>query len=305
MLAPEIVDTTSPTSITVSGTAEAEVLGIAVLDAIGAPVHILEPDSAIVVRISVRALETSGDAQCRVYAAKPPGTRFRGHEHGARGFELPPMAAGDVYTVDFHLQLPHLYPSSFSFSPAIADGTLHRYTICDWVDNAITLQMSNTEQTGIRAYASAVPGGVEPGCIHAGAVRSRGLVEFTGERVVPGQVKQICGANTWPATPSPAVLSRASTFWTPDAEPAMARRNWPGSSQRYGYRLLASKPPDTRARNYPARQLRFVTAALRTASLSLRSLRCGGGFRGDRAPDGLRHVHAECSPRAQAATVFS
>jgi lipopolysaccharide transport system ATP-binding protein len=52
------------------------------------------------------------------------------------------MTAGDIYTVDFHLQLPELYPSAFSFSPAIADGTLHSYRTCDWVDNAIVLQMA-------------------------------------------------------------------------------------------------------------------------------------------------------------------
>ena len=51
------------------------------------------------------------------------------------------MKAGDIYTVDFHVQLPELYPSAFSFSPAIADGTLHSYRTCDWVDNAIVLQM--------------------------------------------------------------------------------------------------------------------------------------------------------------------
>jgi hypothetical protein len=55
------------------------------------------------------------------------------------------MGAGDIYTVDFHLLLPELYPSSFSFSPAIAEGTLRGYTTCDWIDNAIVLQMSPAE----------------------------------------------------------------------------------------------------------------------------------------------------------------
>jgi hypothetical protein len=53
------------------------------------------------------------------------------------------MHAGDIFTVDFHVQLPELYPSAYSFSPAIADGTLHSYVMCDWIDNAITLQMIN------------------------------------------------------------------------------------------------------------------------------------------------------------------
>jgi lipopolysaccharide transport system ATP-binding protein len=51
-----------------------------------------------------------------------------------------------VYTVDFHVELPELYPGAFSFSPAIADGTLAAYTMCDWIDNAIALQMTRTER---------------------------------------------------------------------------------------------------------------------------------------------------------------
>jgi hypothetical protein len=70
------------------------------------------------------------------------GLDFAGTNTAREGFELPPMAAGDIFTVDFHLQLPELYPSSFSFSPAVADGTLRSYTTCDWIDNAIVLQMS-------------------------------------------------------------------------------------------------------------------------------------------------------------------
>ena len=30
-------------------------------------------------------------------------------------------------------------------SPAIAEGTLREYTTCDWIDNAIVLQMSPAE----------------------------------------------------------------------------------------------------------------------------------------------------------------
>jgi hypothetical protein len=55
------------------------------------------------------------------------------------------MQEGDIVTVDFHLDLPALYPGSFSFSPAIADGTLEGYAMCDWIDNAIALQMTRGE----------------------------------------------------------------------------------------------------------------------------------------------------------------
>jgi hypothetical protein len=48
--------------------------------------------------------------------------------------------------VDFHVELPEIYPASFSFSPAIADGTLAGYQMCDWIDNAVTLQMESAGQ---------------------------------------------------------------------------------------------------------------------------------------------------------------
>jgi ABC-type polysaccharide/polyol phosphate transport system ATPase subunit len=144
-VAPEVV-TSLPNVDHRFGDGRAEVLGIAVLDSIGMPTHILEPESSIMVRISVRALQHVNLPNVGFMLRNHLGLDFAGTNTAREGFELPPMASGDVYTVDFHLKLPHLYPSSFSFSPAIADGTLLSYSICDWVDNAITLQMSNTNQ---------------------------------------------------------------------------------------------------------------------------------------------------------------
>ena len=51
------------------------------------------------------------------------------------------MRAGDVVAVDFHLDLPELYATNFSFSPAIANGTLDTYTVCDWIDNACAIEV--------------------------------------------------------------------------------------------------------------------------------------------------------------------
>jgi hypothetical protein len=40
------------------------------------------------------------------------------------------------------MELPEFYPSAFSFSPAIADGPLEGFRVCDLIDNAIALQMA-------------------------------------------------------------------------------------------------------------------------------------------------------------------
>jgi lipopolysaccharide transport system ATP-binding protein len=141
---PEIVETI-PNIDHRFGDGRAEVMGIAILDAAGHPVYVLEPSSSIVVRISVRAIEDLTLPIVGFMMRNHIGLDFAGTNTAREAFDLPPMSAGDIYTVDFHLQLPELYPSAFSFSPAIADGTLHSYRTCDWVDNAIVLQMGPAE----------------------------------------------------------------------------------------------------------------------------------------------------------------
>jgi lipopolysaccharide transport system ATP-binding protein len=141
---PEVVETI-PNIDHRFGDARAEVIGIAVLNIAGEPVYILEPSSDIVVRISVRAHEDITLPIVGFMMRNHMGLDFAGTNTARESFDFPPMAGGDVYTVDFHLHLPELYPSSFSFSPAIADGTLHSYKTCDWIDNAIVLQMGPAE----------------------------------------------------------------------------------------------------------------------------------------------------------------
>jgi ABC-type polysaccharide/polyol phosphate transport system ATPase subunit len=127
------------------GDGRAEVIGIAILDMYGRPIQLLEPQSRVVVRISVRANEEIALPIIGFILRNHLGMDFAGTNTAREGFEVPAMQPGDVHTVDFHLDLPELYPGSFSFSPAIADGTLLSYKMCDWIDNAITLQMGHSD----------------------------------------------------------------------------------------------------------------------------------------------------------------
>lgn len=127
------------------GDGRAEILGIAVYDSYGRGLHLLEPGSRVIVRISARARGTLALPNIGFMLRNHLGIDFAGTNTVREGFDLPPMSAGDIYTVDFHIDLPELYPSTFSFSPAIADGTLESYTMCDWIDNAVTVQMGHGE----------------------------------------------------------------------------------------------------------------------------------------------------------------
>jgi ABC-type polysaccharide/polyol phosphate transport system ATPase subunit len=127
------------------GDGRAEILGIAVLNEHGEPAGLLEPNSRATVRISARAKAPIALPNIGFMMRNHLGIDFAGSNTIREGLNLPPMAPGDTITVDFHLDLPELYPAHFSFSPAIADGSLHHYTMCDWIDNALVLQMGHGE----------------------------------------------------------------------------------------------------------------------------------------------------------------
>src|SRR5262249_7586235 len=144
MRAPEIVESI-PNIDHRFGDGRAEVIGIAVYDEQGRALHLLEPSSRILVRISVRAKAHVALPIVGFMLGNQLGMDFSGTNTSREGYELPAMRAGDIMTVDFHVDLPELYAASFSFSPAVADGTLSGYTMCDWIDNALALQMSRGE----------------------------------------------------------------------------------------------------------------------------------------------------------------
>ncbi len=143
-LPPEIADTI-PNIDHRHGDRRAEIIGIAVLDEHGQPQHLLEPRSVIVVRISVQAKAEIAAPIVGYMLRNHLGMDFSGTNTSRLGHELPPMLPGEIRTVDFHTELPELYPGSFSFSPAIADGTLASYRMCDWIDNAVAVQMGHGE----------------------------------------------------------------------------------------------------------------------------------------------------------------
>jgi lipopolysaccharide transport system ATP-binding protein len=142
--APEVIETI-PNIDHRFGDGRAEVVGIGAFDEQGQPVHMLEPCSKLLLRISVRAKEQVPMPVVGFMLRNQLGVDFSGTNTAREGCDLPPMRPGDIYTVDFHIELPELYPASFSFSPAIADGELTGYSMCDWIDNALVLQMSRSE----------------------------------------------------------------------------------------------------------------------------------------------------------------
>ena len=105
--------------------------------------QLMDPHSRLTIRISVRARQSLATPNVGFMMRNHLGIDFAGTNTARENATLLPMAPGDIHTVDFHVDLPELYPGNFSISPAVADGPLDGYRMCDWIDNAITLQMAH------------------------------------------------------------------------------------------------------------------------------------------------------------------
>lgn len=128
------------------GDGRGEIIGIGLFDEFGQPVQMLEPCSTVVVKVTARA-ETDLDIPNIGFMLRDHlGVDFAGTNTSREGHQLPPMRAGEIIAVDFHLELPELYATTFSFSPAIANGTLDTYAVCDWIDNALVVPMARGKQ---------------------------------------------------------------------------------------------------------------------------------------------------------------
>jgi lipopolysaccharide transport system ATP-binding protein len=119
------------------GDGRAEITGIAILNEYGEPLHMMMPRIRIVIRISLRANEDLSQPVAAFLLRNHLGLDFTGSDTDREGHKLPPLPRGEICTVDFHLDIPEFYPGAFSFSPSVSDGE----SLCDWIDNAITVQM--------------------------------------------------------------------------------------------------------------------------------------------------------------------
>ena len=123
-----------------------KILGIGIFDDKGSRLPSLTPSTTIVVRISIRAKANLDKPIVGFMFRNHLGVDFAGTNTRRERTDLPPLYIGDVCTVDFYLQVPALYASNFSFSPAVANGTLDHYSTCDWIDNAIALPMDKSPE---------------------------------------------------------------------------------------------------------------------------------------------------------------
>jgi hypothetical protein len=118
------------------------------------------PQSRLLVRISFRANRDLLRPDIGVTLRNHLGLEFAATSAVREGHNPGAVSAGETVTVDFHFEIPELYPGAFSFSPWVGNNG----AVCDAIDNAITIQMARGDRQ-VYGYVQ-VPCRIEVGPHH-------------------------------------------------------------------------------------------------------------------------------------------
>ena len=129
------------------GNGKARVRGIGIYGVAGDPVSGVAQGDRICIRISVEFHEDVPQPNVGFMLRNRLGEDVTGTNVAHEGMRLPAGRAGERLSVDFIMDLPFLHPGFYYFSPAVADGGLDQYEICDWVDNACAIEVIQRAST--------------------------------------------------------------------------------------------------------------------------------------------------------------
>ncbi len=123
------------------GNGKARVMGIGIFGANGSPLSGVEQGDRLCIRISVEFQDEVEHPNVGFMLRNRLGEDVTGTNVMFEGMQLPAARTGDRLSVDFVMDLPFLHPGFYHFSPAVADGTLDQYEMCDWIDNACAIEV--------------------------------------------------------------------------------------------------------------------------------------------------------------------
>lgn len=131
------------------GNGKARIQGMGVFSSAGSATSSAGQGDRICVRISVLFFEDVDEPNIGFMMRNRLGQDVAGTNAMFEGEKLPPARAQDRMSVDFVMDLPLLQGGYYHFSPAVADGSLHQYDMCDWIDNACAIEiLQNTATHG-------------------------------------------------------------------------------------------------------------------------------------------------------------
>jgi len=129
------------------GNGKGRVVGIGVYGKDGEPAAGVVQGDRICVRISVEFQTDVEHPNIGFMLRNRLGEDVSGTNVMFEGERLPAAHSGERLSVDFVMDLPFLHAGFYYLSPAVADGTLDQYEMCDWIDNACAIEVRERTTT--------------------------------------------------------------------------------------------------------------------------------------------------------------
>jgi ABC-type polysaccharide/polyol phosphate transport system ATPase subunit len=129
------------------GNGKARVTGIGIFSREGLPLAAVAQGDRICVRISVEFQNDVEHPNVGFMLRNRLGEDVTGTNVMFEGERLPAARCGERLSIDFIMDLPLLHAGFYYFSPAVADGTLDQYEMCDWIDNACAIEVIQRSTT--------------------------------------------------------------------------------------------------------------------------------------------------------------
>jgi homopolymeric O-antigen transport system ATP-binding protein len=137
----DLPETTIPNVDVRFGNRQAGILGMGVYDEQGRRANSAAGGQTILIRVSVVFIGDVQRPNIGFLIKNRLGLYLTGTNTLMEDYRIPPQPKGSTCTAQFRLQLPVLSSGNYSFTLAIADGTLEDYAICDWIENAFVLEV--------------------------------------------------------------------------------------------------------------------------------------------------------------------
>lgn len=129
------------------GNGKAKICGIGIFEKEGQLLASVVQGERICVRISIEFLESVATPNVGFMLRNRLGEDVTGTNTLFEGLALDAVEAGDRISVDFIVELPFLRAGFYYFSPAVADGSLDEYEMCEWLENAFALEIIESSTT--------------------------------------------------------------------------------------------------------------------------------------------------------------
>jgi lipopolysaccharide transport system ATP-binding protein len=129
------------------GNGKARIEGIGIYGAAGEPVSGVAQGDRICIRISVEFQADVAQPNVGFMLRNRLGEDVAGTNVMHEGMRLPTARPGERLSVDFIMDLPFLQAGFYHLSPAVADGGLNQYEMCDWIDNATVIEVIQRSET--------------------------------------------------------------------------------------------------------------------------------------------------------------